>query len=903
VTPPTPQKNVLCFLPTKILQCLGFREKSSRGHIFSNIIPQGTPMKPLSRPLRIHTSLLLLATLGACGKSKSRSAVPPPESNGPGAQNPVTNGNPSTENPNQGNTPPTPAEPLKASWDWPLAGEEWVNDGREGVTLPAQEPHWAWQGQGKPVVVAESTTCPQEVFLLKENGLEVNSKEELLPKLEPLFTSAGSCQIALAAEAAPQQPLQFLTLNLRSLHLQKACEAIKGGQKTTPLQQSIMKHFEANINEYPKCWDFTERFVSREKGFTIPDFIPDSPQFSPALQEALQVLPLLPRVTGLAIESAGLFNPTHLSLLSHVPDMVTLTLKNASFNLDFKVLSSYKNLKTIYLEPMTHSVTLNHWPSLKEIPAGVYLNFPLKYLGEFTSEHPWPSHVGMDWSGQEWTKPGSELPVPVGVKSLDLSHMELTSLEGLKQADQLEELFVNENKLGSLKGLEKMPNLKVLGAGSNQLTDISALHDSSKLETLDLEDNRLTSLKGLENKPSLKGLDADNNHLTDISALQDASKLEQLDAYNNQLTSLKGLDNKPNLKVLVVEYNQLTDISALQDASKLESLDLRDNQLTSLKGLENKPNLKVLGAGDNQLTDISALQDSSKLEQLNLWNNKLTSLKELENKPNLKFLDASRNQLTDISALQDSSKLETLDLEYNRLTSLKGLENKPSLKFLNASCSGGNACKTLTDISALQDASKLEELNLWNNQLTSLRGLENKPNLKFLDASWNQLTDISALQDSSKLYKLLVYNNQLTSLKGLENKPNLKSLNAGYNPLTDISALQDASKLETLDLEYNRLTSLKGLENKPNLKFLDAGSNQLTDISALQDASKLESIDLERNQLTSLKGLENKPNLMRLSVFANPLDEATRSFLRDLKANRTELCFVEDNYGHCGWVP
>ena len=72
-------------------------------------------MKPLSRPLRIHTSVLLLAALGACGKSKSRSTLPSP----------------------------FPAEPLKATWDWPLAGETTLVSRSGDVTLPAQEPHWA----------------------------------------------------------------------------------------------------------------------------------------------------------------------------------------------------------------------------------------------------------------------------------------------------------------------------------------------------------------------------------------------------------------------------------------------------------------------------------------------------------------------------------------------------------------------------------------------------------------------------------------------------------------------------------------------------------------------------------------------------------------------------------------
>jgi len=361
---------------------------------------------------------------------------------------------------------PSPLSPSKPPGIGHWLGK-WVNDGREGVTLPAQEPHWAWQGQGKPVVVAESTTCPQEVYLLKENGLEVNSKEELLPKLEPLFTSAGSCQIALAAEAAPKEPTQFLTLNLRSLRFWKACESQKNHQKMNELESSLMESFHQLIDESTSCWDSAIGFVSEPKEVKHSSDSSVSTSSSAELQSIIDLVTLLPRVTHLDLGSVPQFTHGHQTLFSLAPDLVILNLAQATQNLNFEALAQMKKLKQIVLKIAEEAQPLNEWSSLNHIPEGVYLHFPAKRMAHFSDAQPWPSHVGIDWSEQIWVEINPKPSVPKGIRFLNLGNMEIVSLDILKDSKDLEELYLYNNHLSDIKILESMPQLKILDLGSN----------------------------------------------------------------------------------------------------------------------------------------------------------------------------------------------------------------------------------------------------------------------------------------------------------------------------------------------------------------------------------------------------------------------------------------------------
>ena len=65
-----------------------------------------------------------------------------------------------------------------------------------------------------------------------------------------------------------------------------------------------------------------------------------------------------------------------------------------------------------------------------------------------------------------------------------------------------------ENQLNSVKGLEKLTQLKELWLSDNQLTSVKSLEKLNQLTKLGLEKNQLTDVKGLEklNQLTLLGL-------------------------------------------------------------------------------------------------------------------------------------------------------------------------------------------------------------------------------------------------------------------------------------------------------------------------------------------------------------------------------------------------------------
>jgi len=101
--------------------------------------------------------------------------------------------------------------------------------------------------------------------------------------------------------------------------------------------------------------------------------------------------------------------------------------------------------------------------------------------------------------------------------------------------------------------------------------------DLEKVTRLYLDSNQLTSVKGLEKLTQLKKLHLYKNQLTDVKGLEKLTQLTVLNLHNNQLTSVKGLEKLTQLTELVLEVNQLTDVKGLEKLTQLELLTLSDN--------------------------------------------------------------------------------------------------------------------------------------------------------------------------------------------------------------------------------------------------------------------------------------------------------------------------------------
>jgi len=161
---------------------------------------------------------------------------------------------------------------------------------------------------------------------------------------------------------------------------------------------------------------------------------------------------------------------------------------------------------------------------------------------------------------EELKKPTGELTKAdlEKVTLLILSYTELTEVpKELENLTQLRKLYLWNNKLTDVKGLEKFTKLERLNLSGNQLTELpKGLEKLTQLRSLHLGSNKLTDVKDLEKLTQLTTLSLNANKLTDVpKELAKLTQLRKLELHNNKLTSLKGLENLTQLTILELRDN------------------------------------------------------------------------------------------------------------------------------------------------------------------------------------------------------------------------------------------------------------------------------------------------------------------------------------------------------------
>ena len=128
------------------------------------------------------------------------------------------------------------------------------------------------------------------------------------------------------------------------------------------------------------------------------------------------------------------------------------------------------------------------------------------------------------------------------VRGLRISHSSLITMEPIADLPELEVLWLPDNKIDKIAGLDRAKNLTQLVLSRNQIRSINGLAGAGALETLLLDHNQLGDLADF---PSLKSL-----HTVDVS--------------DNLLQSLNGLGGLPKLWTVIATNNPLTDAEAVR---------------------------------------------------------------------------------------------------------------------------------------------------------------------------------------------------------------------------------------------------------------------------------------------------------------------------------------------------
>ncbi|XP_072951631.1 187-kDa microtubule-associated protein AIR9-like [Typha angustifolia] len=160
-------------------------------------------------------------------------------------------------------------------------------------------------------------------------------------------------------------------------------------------------------------------------------------------------------------------------------------------------------------------------------------------------------------------KPGDE-------KRLDLRGQRVRKLNALNLSPDLEFVYLRDNLLSSLEGIEILKRVKVLDLSFNTFkgSGFDTLGNCKELLQLNLAGNRITSLASLPQLPNLEFLSVAQNRLRSLSMVSQP-RLKVLAASKNKISTLKGFPHLPSLEHLRVEENPILEMPHLEAATIL----------------------------------------------------------------------------------------------------------------------------------------------------------------------------------------------------------------------------------------------------------------------------------------------------------------------------------------------
>ncbi|CAA0823754.1 187-kDa microtubule-associated protein AIR9, partial [Striga hermonthica] len=193
---------------------------------------------------------------------------------------------------------------------------------------------------------------------------------------------------------------------------------------------------------------------------------------------------------------------------------------------------------------------------------------------------------------------------------LDLRGHKIRSLSagGLNLSPNLEFVYLRDNLLSTLDGIEVLNRVKVLDLSFNDFKGpgFEPLDNCKALQQLYLAGNQITSLKSLPELPNLEFLSVAQNKLKSLS-MASQPRLQVLAASKNKISTLKGFPYLPALEHLRIEENPILKMSHVEAAAilligstlkKFNDRDLSREEISISKRYPSHTSLCIRGGWD-----------------------------------------------------------------------------------------------------------------------------------------------------------------------------------------------------------------------------------------------------------------------------------------------------------------
>lgn len=314
---------------------------------------------------------------------------------------------------------------------------------------------------------------------------------------------------------------------------------------------------------------------------------------------------------------------------------------------------------------------------------------------------------------------------------------------------QLTQLNLTADDISNLDGLQYATNLQSLDLTENSYSDLTPIGALPNLTSLSLRFNHADSMPDLAalKNPNLQSLnlggDSYGTQPAKLAGLVNLTKLTNLQMFGNNLTALPPIAPNAPLTTLDVSLNKITDVKGLTNYRGLTNLSVNSNKLADWSPIAKLTNLTKLTAGNNPQTNIASLNTLTKLQifnasQLDLTNQDIKTL--LPKMPNLTQLAIDFNaQITDISPVAKLTNLSTLVFSKDSVTDLTPVANLTNLTDLEF---GNNQ---VSDISPLAKLTNLTDLEFPRNQVLDISPLHALNQLDYFNAKFQFITQPTLL--------------------------------------------------------------------------------------------------------------------------------------------------------------
>ena len=471
------------------------------------------------------------------------------------------------------------------------------------------------------------------------------------------------------------------------------------------------------------------------------------------------------------------------------------------------------------------------------------------------------------------------------LRLLDLSDNNFENLDSVLASNikygKLNEIYLSNNRLTDISGLNRAPALNILVLSGNGLesSDITQLAGYKFLTYLSLADNNITDISMLSGLKNLIELRLQNNHITNIKPLAGMVYLEALYlGHNNINVDIGFLNTLAKLRVLYVNDNNIDSISQLTMLSSLESINVSNNNIDSLDVLEHyKDKLKEIYAENNQIKSISFVSDMTNLIVLMLSNNPVfaTSSSDFSNLSELRILTLSGIPLNDLSFLNGINGLIWLDVSNCGLRSYRILS------------------ETLCT-----DETTGESYYQVTNYVDNIAAIASqRKTMYYLDVSGNDFSHVTSgkvfsngipaefnsLYVLNKIKVLYADNINYTINPGVlfAQMSSLEYVSIENDGLTDMSWLSELRYLVYVDLAGNSISKVDlgsyiSMYSKGSLRYLFLDSNaescEFKNAYYSYNENVLEELSLENCGLTDMSLLPDMDNIRYLNIADNPLN-------------------------------